>query len=156
MKDKFLKVATVILFSAFLLSMFLYPAVRPVEAGPLAAITPVVTYGSGGDNGKFVFFNGNITADSRICFDLSSYNKVQLQYAIDQGTVNTTTLKWQWSNEGNATTNNFEDEVTLATANVADAHAGVEVRAVGIHNCVFADVTNANPLGLKIEGVAKK
>jgi len=156
MKDKFLKVATVLLFSAFLLSMFLYPAVRPVEAGPLAAITPVSFSGSGGENLKYVFFNGNITADTRVCVDLSNYNKVDLQYAIDQGTVNTTTVKWQWSNEGTATTNNFEDQVTLATANVADAHGGVEVHAVGIWNCVFADVSNTNALGLKIEGVAKK
>lgn len=156
MKDKFLKVATVLLFSAFLLSMFLYPAVRPVEAGPLAAITPVVVYGAGGDNFKVTFFDGNVTADTRQCFDLSVYKVVDLQYIIDQGTVNTTTLKLQWSNQGMATTSNYEDEATLVSANVADAHAGNQYRLSGTFNCVFADVSNANPLSLKVYGVAKK
>lgn len=141
---------------ALLGSLWLAPAPR-VDAAPNAVLTPVSYSGSGMDNQKVVFFNGNVTADARVCFDLSNYQKVDLQYVIDQGTTNTTTLKLQWSNDYNATTGtgNFEDQATIVSANAADAHGGQQYALVGQWNCVFADVTNSNALGLKVIGVAK-
>jgi len=141
---------------ALLGSLMLVPAPR-VDAAPNAVLTPVSYSGSGMDNQKVIFFNGNITADARVCVDLSNYQKIDLQYVIDQGTTNTTTLKLQWSNDYNATTatGNFEDQSTIVSANAADAHGGQQYALVGQWNCVFADVTNSNALGLRVIGVAK-
>lgn len=132
---------------------------QPVSnAAPFAVVTPVPG-GTGGNNLKVVFFSGNITADSRICFDLSSFNRVDLQWSIDQNTVNTTTLKLQWSNvsdgSGAVSSGTYEDLATFVTANAADTHSGNEYITAGQFNCVFADVTNSNALGLDIRGLAK-
>jgi len=156
MKRQFTITSVAILLFALLSSLWLVPAPR-VDAAPNAVLTPVSYSGSGGDNQKLVFFNGNITADARVCVDLSNYQKIDLQYIIDQGTTNTTTLKLQWSNDYNATTatGNFEDQSTIVSANAADAHGGQQYALVGQWNCVFADVTNSNVLGLKVIGVAK-
>lgn len=146
----------VVALMALVGSLLFVPA-SPVGAAPNAVLTPVSYSGSGMDNQKVVFFNGNVTADARVCFDLSNYQKIDLQYVIDQGTTNTTTLKLQWSNDYNATTGagNFEDQSTIVSANAADAHGGQQYALVGQWNCVFADVANSNVLGLRVIGVAK-
>lgn len=146
-----------LLVVAFLGGMFIAPAPSAVGA-PAAAITPVSFSGQSGDNLKVTFFDGRITADTRTCFDLSNYNKLDLQWDIDQGTVNTTTIKLQWGNIAASGVNpagTFEDSATFVTANVADAHSGQQYVLAGQWTCVFADVTNTNSLGLKIKGLGK-
>lgn len=134
-----------------LLAAFLFIPASPSYGAPMAAPTPVTFSGASGANSKVTFFNGNVTADTRICFDLSGYNKIDLQYLLDQGTVNTTTVKLQWSND-NA---NFLDTATVASANVADTSNGQQYLLFGQYNCIFVDVANTNPLGTKVFGVAK-
>lgn len=128
------------------------------DAAPAAAITPVSFSGQGGDNEKVVFFNGNIAGDSRTCVDLSNYNKIDIQYVTDQGTVNTTTLTLEWSNDYNqaANTGNFETQGTVVSANAADAHGGNQFLIAGQWSCLFANTTNTNTLGLKVLGLAKR
>lgn len=150
MKNKFISVFALVLLAAFLSALWLVPA-APVTAAPAAAITPVSFSGQSSQSAKVTFFNGNITADTRTCVDLSNYSKIDLQWVIDQGTVNTTTVKLQWSNDNV----NFEDSATVASANAADTHSGQQYVLAGQYNCVYADVTNSNALGLKILGVAK-
>lgn len=139
-----------LLMLVMLTSLYILPA-APVDAAPAAAITPVTYSGQSSQSTKVTFFNGNIAADTRVCADLSNYSKVDLQWIIDQGTVNTTTIKLQWSNDNV----NFEDSATVASANVADTHSGQQYVLAGQYNCIYADVTNSNALGLKILGVAK-
>lgn len=150
MKNKFIPVFALVLLVAFLSALWLVPA-APVDAAPAAAITPVTYSGQSSQSTKVTFFNGNIAADTRTCFDLSNYNKMDLQWVIDQGTVNTTTIKLQWSNDNV----NFEDSATVASANTSDTHSGQQYVLAGQYNCIYADVTNSNALGLKILGVAK-
>lgn len=128
-----------------------------VDAAPAAAITPVSYSGSGAISEKVSFFNGNIDGDTRVCFDLSNFNKIDLQYAIDQRTVNTTTLYLQWSNNyvPSAATGDYEATATVVSANAADAHGGNQYLLAGQWNCIFADTANTNTLGLKVLGVAK-
>ncbi len=148
--NRFIPFVAGLLFFALIASLYILPAAQ-TSGVALAAATPVSYGATVGTNSKVTFFNGNVTADTRVCFDLSNYNKVDLQWIIDQGTVNTTTIKLQWSNN-NA---NFEDTATVANANAADASGGQQYHLFGQHNCVNADVTNSTPLGLKIYGVAK-
>lgn len=157
MSNKFL---SVLLAAVLILVMFTgaFLATMPsVDAAPAAAITPVSFSGQSGTTAKLTFFNGNIAADTRVCFDLSNYNKLDLQYVIDQGTTNTTTLSLQWSNDHNPATGtgNYEAQATIVSANTADAHGGNQFLTAGQYNCVLADVANSNALGLKVLGVAK-
>lgn len=157
MKKNYVLSVALLLFVALIASFALLPA-QHADAAPAAAVTPVSFSGTGADNQKVTFFAGNITADTRTCFDLSAYSKIDLQWVIDQGTVNTTTIKLQWSNDYNpaSAVGNYEDMVTVATANAADTHSGQQYLLAGQYNCIFADVTNSNALGLTIKGVAKK
>lgn len=148
--NRFIPFVAGLLLFALIASLYILPAGQGANVA-LAAATPVSYGATTGTNSKVTFFNGNVTADTRVCFDLSNYNKVDLQWIIDQGTVNTTTIKLQWSNNNV----NFEDTATVANANVADANGGQQYNLFGQYNCVNADVTNSNALGLKIYGVAK-
>lgn len=150
MNKRFVVLCAGLLMFVMLTSLYVLPAL-PVDAAPAAAITPVSFSGQSSQSSKVTFFNGNITADTRTCVDLSNYSKIDLQWVIDQGTVNTTTVKLQWSNDNV----NFEDSATVASANAADTHSGQQYVLAGQYNCVYADVTNSNALGLKILGVAK-
>lgn len=150
MNKRFVVLCAGLLMFVMLTSLYVLPA-SPVDAAPVAAITPVTYSGQSSQSSKVTFFNGNIAADTRACVDLSNYSKIDLQWVIDQGTVNTTTVKLQWSNDNV----NFEDSATVASANAADTHSGQQYVLAGQYNCVYADVTNSNALGLKILGVAK-
>lgn len=156
----FKKFITLLAVAVMIVAMFTgaFLATMPsAEAAPVAAITPVSFSGQSGDNAKLTFFNGNIAADSRVCHDLSNYNKLDLQYVIDQGTVNTTTLSLQWSNDHNPSTNsgNYLAQATIVSANAADASGGNQFLTAGQYICVLADVANSNALGLKVLAVAK-
>ena len=157
MSNKFLSaLLAAVLIAAMFTGAFL--ATMPsADAAPAAAITPVSFSGQSGDNAKITFFNGNIAADTRVCHDLSNYNKLDLQYVIDQGTVNTTTLSLQWSNDHNPSTNsgNYLAQATIVSANAADASGGNQFLTAGQYICVLADVANSNALGLKVLAVAK-
>lgn len=149
-KQRLIPFGAGLLFFVLLASLWLAPATK-VSAVPAAAPTPVTYSGQAGNNQKVAFFNGNITADTRACFDLSNFKAVDLQYILDQGTVNTTTVKLQWSNDNV----NFEDTATVVSANAADAHGGNQFLLFGQYNCIYADVANTNTLGVKVFGVAK-
>lgn len=149
MNQKF-TLAAVLVAIVLLVATIALPAL-PASSAPAAAPTPVTYSGQAGNNQKVAFFNGNITADTRACFDLSNFKAVDLQYILDQGTVNTTTVKLQWSNDNV----NFEDTATVVSANAADAHGGNQFLLFGQYNCIYADVANTNTLGVKVFGVAK-
>ncbi|APU89206.1 hypothetical protein Rctr71_096 [Virus Rctr71] len=139
-----------ILMAFIMLAVIAVGGVSMQPSPVLAAVTPV----SNVDRGPaqlVQFFNGSITADTRVCHDLMNYNVIDLHIMIDQGTTNTVTLKSQIANwEGD-----YVDETTLVNANTADATSFTQAPLYGRYNCVYADVTNTNPLGLKVFGVAK-
>jgi hypothetical protein len=137
------------LFLALLVSL---PANRPAPAtaAPAAAVTPVASANLSDASPRVAsFFDARaITADTRACFDLAAYELLDLQYVIDQGTTNTTTLKIQHSNDNV----NFTDGATAVSANTADASALAQHALFGRYNCVYADVANTNTITITAMG----
>lgn len=157
-KQQFSTVLVVVLLVGAIFGGLLVSSLPEVaEAAPAAAITPVSFSGQGGDNLKVTFFNGNVTADTRVCHDLSNFNKIDLQYVIDQTTTNTTTLNLQWSNNHNPASNtgHYEASATIVSGNTSDANGGNQFLTAGQWNCVLADVSNSNPVAITVLGVAK-
>lgn len=154
-------IAWTVIIGATLLALLVLSFGMPQSstAAPAAAPTPVSVTLPRGPVPEFpVFFNGlgPITEDTRSsCFEVPEYSIVDLQYLIDQtlagGAVNTTTLKLQFSND--LTT--FVDGIAIATSNVTDTSNLQSYAIFGRYTCVYADVSNTNPITLTINGVVK-
>lgn len=126
----------------------------PVEAGPLAAPTPLVTgYNTSSPYYPVTFWSSQvITADGgSTVFVLPKYEALDLQYNIDQTDVNTVTLKLQHSNDAV----NWTDGLTLVSDNGADASALQQYTNFGIYTRVYADVTDSDTVTVTAIGVAK-
>jgi hypothetical protein len=135
-----------------------FGAPQTSTAAPAAIPTPVsVTRPGNGVAPEYpIFFNGVVlTADTRSsCFEVPEYSAVDLQYLVDQTlvtTVNTTTLKLQFSND----LVTFIDGATIASANVADGSDMLQLAIFGRYTCVYADVSNTNPITWTVLGVVK-
>lgn len=149
---KFLMVVAALALIAALFVGVFSGAPSQVSAAPAAAPTPQTFNPSRADANIMVWANvKSITADTRWCADARNYNAADVQYAIDQGTVNTTTLKLQFSNDMVS----FVDGATLVSANAADADSLNRQLVYGRYVCVFADVTNSNAIVITAIGVAK-
>jgi hypothetical protein len=139
-----------LLFVTFSLAQF-------ANAAPPAIITPVSVPGdrAGASTAALsTFCNAkSFTADGRCTsvWAAMQYSVVDLQYVIDQGTVNTVTLKLQFSNDGV----NWTDGATLVSGNAADANNLAQYAVYGRYVNVYADVANTNPVTITIIGVGK-
>lgn len=125
----------------------------PVEGAPLGAPTPIAQYPTNPQPRLVSFWSAaSLTADARsTCFDLSGYNTLDLQYILDQGTTNTTTVNLQFSNIPGS----YVSGVAVVTANAADATDLKEFNLFGGRTCLYADVTNSNSLSVTVVGLAK-
>jgi len=132
---------------------FMFSPAPYANAAPLDAPTPVSINHSGVRSDVVTFYSRKaITADGNTGFqNLADHSIMDLQWVIDQGTVNTNTLKLQISNDGL----NWVDLVTFVTANAADVNSMQEYAVFGRYARVNADVSNSNPLTLTVIGVAK-
>lgn len=142
--------------AAFVLALFvsLFSGSPQVSAAPVAAPTPQTFNPSRTAANIVTYANAKtVTADTRWCADLRNYNGMDLQYVIDQDTdVNTTTLKLQFSIDKV----NFVDSAqTVVADNAADAAALQRYLLYGRWACIYADVTNSNPIVITAIGVAK-
>lgn len=133
------------------LNLVMAPQAPPVQA---AVITPVAQTGRDGSRLATFFDVRAITADTRVCFDLADFEIMDLQYQVDATDANTTTVKVQQTNI-DPTSGPFNDGVTVATVVSTDANTMLQTGLFGRWNCVYADVTNTNPVTLTIIGVAK-
>jgi hypothetical protein len=143
----------VVLFAALALSM---GGPANVTAAPAAIPTPVSVNHAGSFADVPVFFSAQVvTADGGSnAQNIQNHQVVDLQWIIDQTlltTMNTTTLKLQFSNDGST----WIDGATFATANVADAGDMQQYAIFGRYARVYADVSNTNPLTVTVIGVAK-
>ena len=92
------------------------------------------------------------TADGgSAALQVAGYTVADIQYVIDQGTVNTTTLKIQFSNDNV----NWTDGATLVTDNAADASVLSQVAMFGKWARIYKDVTNTNPVTVTVIGILK-
>lgn len=149
-------VAFVLLLVSFFGAIALMPSSN-TQAAPAAAPTPVAAVQRSPAPEFPVFFNNKVlTADTRSsCFEVPDYAVVDLQYIVDQTLVdlaaNTTTLTLQWSNDNI----NFVNGLAVATNNVTDTNDLQQFQLFGRHACVYADVTNTNPVTVTALGVVK-
>ena len=149
-------VAAIVLFASLLVAFALAPADGTLAA-PAAAPTPVAAVQRSPAPEFPMFFRTKvITDDTRSdCFEVPDYAVVDLQYLIDQtavaGAPNTTTLTLQFSND----LVTYVDSVAAVTDNAADASGMVQLQLFGRHTCVYANVTNTNPVTLTVNGVVK-
>lgn len=127
------------------------------SAAPQAAVTPVAgVVHSGVRSDNLTFWTTEvITQDGcSALLNIQDHAKVDLQWVIDQGTLtNTTSFTTMWTNTGSAS--NLVTDTTVVNANSADATAGGQFALFGRQACIYADVTNANPLTVTFIGVAK-
>ncbi len=143
----------VVIFAALVLSM---TGPANVTAAPSAAPTPVSINHAGTFADVPVFWSTQVvTADGGSSLqNIQNHQVVDLQWGIDQTlltTMNTTTLKLQFSNDGV----NWIDGASFVSANVADANDMQQYAIFGRYARVYADVSNTNPLTLTVIGVAK-
>lgn len=154
-KTPFIAVIAIAIVAFALLSVFMNSA-DPAQAAPLAAPTPVSVNHAGTFADVPVFFQTKvITADGGSTVqNVQNHQVMDLQWVVDQTlltTMNTTTLKIQFSNDGVS----WIDGATFATNNVADANDMQQYAVFGRYVRVYADVANTNPLTVTAIGVAK-
>ena len=136
-----------------LTASFFVPPASSVVAAPGAAPTPVANILTSNQAAYFRFQPATaIAADTNTgSVNLSQFNSVDLQYIIDQGTTNTTTLTIQWSNDGS----NWVNGPALVSNNAADASDITRIPAFGRFARINQDVTNSNPITITLLGLAK-
>ncbi len=149
--------AAAVVLVASLLAVFAMVPSGSTQAAPSFAPTPVAAVQRSLAPEFPVFFNAKVlTADTRSnCFEVPDYAVVDLQYIVDQTLVdlaaNTTTLTLQWSNDNS----NFVNGLAVATNNITDTNDLQQFQLFGRHACVYADVSNTNPVTVTVLGVVK-
>lgn len=149
--------AAAVVLVASLLAVFAMVPSGNTQAAPSFAPTPVAAVQRSPAPEFPVFFRGNVlTADTRSsCFEVPDYAVVDLQYTVDQTpvdlAVNTTTLTLQFSNDNVS----FVNGLAVATNNVTDTTDLQQFQLFGRHACIYADVTNTNPVTITALGVVK-
>lgn len=127
----------------------------PATAAPAAAPTPVagMIERSASSPGYIIYTDPiSITADTRYCpAQTWQYDVLVLEYAINQGTVNTATITFQHSNRQQR----YADGLDVVTANAADTAGMQEFPSWGRFTCLFVDVTNSNPLSITLNAVGR-
>ena len=153
-KQTFSILALVVILAAALLMPLAFgqPAADVVFAAPP---TPVagVTDKVANDPGFIIFTNPiSITADTRYCpAQTSNYDTLDIEYAINQSSVNTLTIKLQYSNR----LQRYTDGANVVATNNSDTVAMQQFPAFGRYTCLFVDVTNSNPVSLTLTAVGK-
>lgn len=142
------------------LALMVFGGIAPqATAAPRAAITPVAVEDplGGGESVLIKFYDGEaLTADDQECRDLREYRVIDLEYVVDHGTTNTTTVTLEHTNgAGSDLTVNTTGQ-TVVSANAADADDLNRFDLYGIYTCVDINVTNSNTITWTVYGVARK
>lgn len=142
------------LMAALIVSPVFNLAPELVQGAPAPAPTPITQY-QREDSPRIVEFWGSataLTADTRsTCYDLAGYNNIDIHYIIDQGTVNTTTVTLEHSNNNST----YPDGINVVASNAADADVMQQYPLFGKWTCLYANLTNANTFTITAIGLAK-
>lgn len=141
-----------------MLAMALTPAPATVAA-PAAAPTPVAATNYGNSAGVSAVLNfyptgsSVLTASGRAaCFELTQYDALDLQYAIDISDTQTVTLKLQYTNDRA----NYADGLAIGSSASADVATTMQQYPVfGRDTCIYATLGTANPVTVTLVGVAR-
>ena len=137
--------------------LVMFAPTHAAQPGPWEAPTPVAAVQrSQGPEFPTFWTNRVLTASERsVCFEVPDYAVVDLQTSIDQTIVaaaaNTATLKLQFSNDNST----YVDGVTVVNANAADANDLQQYQLFGRWACVYATLSNSNPVTVTVLGVVK-
>lgn len=133
--------------------LILVPLAEQSQAAPAVAPTPLAETAGGPGYQNVVFWSADaLTASAGSnAIQLPGYEVLDLQYVIDQGTVNTTTIKLQFSNDNT----NWSDGINVVANNAADANAMAQFNNFGRYVRLYATVTNTNPVTITARAVAK-
>jgi hypothetical protein len=147
---------TILLVALVLMAIFFGTLSRPAwdaTAAPAAIPTPLSIGRTTQVPTLVTFFDGQVVAaDTRSqCFDSTYFDKMDLQYIIDIGTVNTTTLTLEFNN--NRLT--YPDGINAVANAAVDKDEMVEVNLFGVQTCIFADLTNTNTVTVTAIGLMK-
>lgn len=129
-----------------------------VQAAPAAVPTPVsVTRPASEQPQLAAIANAQVVAtDTRLgCVASSNHSVMDLQYGIDQGTVNTVTLKLQFTNDTPGSSATYVDGVNVVASSAADASDMQQFQLFGAWTCIYADVANTNNLTLTVKALLK-
>ncbi len=154
MKTKFGQILAVVLLFVATIAIGLLPQQGQVQAAPPAAPTPVAAPDSVGAGRYFRFQPATaITADTNTsAIEALQFETVDIEYTIDHGTVNTTTLKVQYSIEGN----DWTDGATLVSASTADGAAVVaRVPVFGRYMRINQDVATTDTITITLTAVGR-
>jgi len=124
-----------------------------VQAAPPAAPTPIANLVNSNDTLNVTFQSATaLTADTNTGgSQLPVYEWVDLQYVIDHGTVNTTTITIQFSNDNS----NWVSGPAIVTDSAADGTDITRVPLFGRYVRFNQNVTNSNPITITLIGLAK-
>ena len=158
MKGKFWIPAIVLVVALIVggIPLWASPAAIPA-AGPLAIPTPLAVANFPATSARLAktatLWNGTaLTASGASpAIDIAGYGLADVQVVIDVGTVNTTTVKLQFSNNNS----NWVDGVAIASAITADTNTLAQYVLFGRYVRAYATLTNSNPITMTVIGLAK-
>ena len=144
---------------AFALVAFLIGGIQSTNkaavAAPFAAPTPVSASMAPQVGRPVPFINNStvFTADTAttLVVRTGDFEKLDMQYIIDQGTANSTTLTLRYSNNGV----NWVNGPAIASGIVADGTDLQQYHAFGQYMTLNVNVTNANPVTITAIAVGK-
>lgn len=142
-----------ILLAALMVIFALWFGGQQSQAAPPAAPTPVANLTDTGTGRYFPLQTETaIAADTNTsALDVTSFNYLDVQTTIDQGTVNTNTLTVQYSVDGS----NWDDGLALVTSNAADATEVTRVPVFGRYVRIKQDLTNTNTITITLLAIGR-
>jgi hypothetical protein len=147
-------VAALALLAALVIALP-FGASYPVEAAPMAAPTPLsVVYSPGTSTLQTIWSSEVITADGcSSLFEIRDVELIDLHWIVDVGDVNTTTLTLRFTNENSVT--NLVTGAAVASSIAADQTNLQQFGLYGRYFCLYADVSNTNPITITALGKSK-
>lgn len=123
------------------------------QAAPVAAPTPIANLVNSGDALNVTFQSATaIAADTNTGGQqLPTYEWVDIQYVIDHGTVNTTTITAQFSNDNS----NWVNGPAIVTDSAADGSDITRIPIFGRYMRFNQNVANTNTITITLIGLAK-
>lgn len=145
--------ATAVSLVLLLIALLLGQPTLPATAAPQAIPTPVSVTHSGVRSDIVTFWDGEVITEDGCSplLNIADHSKIDLQWTVNQTTTNTTTFSLRFSNDGEA----LAVGATVLNANAADATDMQQFAVFGRQACIYADVTNSNPIEVTFVGVAK-
>lgn len=126
----------------------------PVAASPALAPTPVADTIGGSSDGRFFNFQTAtaLAADTNTGgVEVLPFDALDVQYVIDHGTANTTTLTVQYSNDNS----NWVNGVALVSASAADGSDITRVPVFGRYMRVNQNVSTTDTITITLNAVGR-